>query len=154
MIIYPFDPKELDDKALDKQIKAIAHVLCNVHFKIAFNKKSPDGLDTLDFLSSLVKDIPLKQKIESQKNDLRYDFPYSNWASECRGNYLKLVDMGWKASDEYSKRFSCENCYFKHAPCFVMYDIRSGRGHQTIDFKIHKMLKVIEWTRRNRPKWL
>lgn len=58
MIIYPFDPKELDDKTLDKKIKAIAQVLCNVHFKIAFNKKSPDGVDTLDFLSSLVKGIP------------------------------------------------------------------------------------------------
>jgi hypothetical protein len=81
MIIYPLPPQELDDVTLDKQIKAIAQTLCNVHHM----------KDT--------KDIPIQLHKTVKTNDVL------NWLLVCTANYKKLIDMGLACCGEYNYRF-------------------------------------------------
>jgi len=65
----------LDDKSLDKMIKNIAQVLCDVHlFKSFFHSKE------------------IKDK-------------WSRWARECKANYLYLVELGFTLYSESVFRF-------------------------------------------------
>jgi hypothetical protein len=93
MIIYPLPPAELDDKTLSRQIRNIAQVLCNVHHAdIAC-------LTDIKKIEEASAKIPLPQKRFAEDK-------ICWWARECRANYLKLVDMGYKCMDEYVYRFN------------------------------------------------
>jgi hypothetical protein len=87
MIIYPLPPAELDDKTLDKNIRAIAKTLCNVHYELLFNKC--DGDLRLLWEEDRQKWINITLGWSTSKT-----VGYTKWASECRANYLKLVEMG------------------------------------------------------------
>lgn len=77
----------LDDRSLDKMIKDIAQVLCNVHWYIFI----PD----LDVISAgkippnlfQVSNIPLRFGMTQSISR------WSQWARECRANYLWLVNL-------------------------------------------------------------
>jgi hypothetical protein len=131
MIIWNFGmPEEtaqaLADNDLEKQIKAIAQTLCNVHFilpdKIDFDRKSHEEL------------VPLKINAENYK---KY-FKWTQWASECRANYLKLVDMGLACCEEYTFRLS--DGYQKDGEWFCNGKVR-----------YHKLDNVMRWCKKNVP---
>lgn len=92
------DPSEcakmLSDADLDKQIIAIAQVLCNAHWLRFARLYSPNA----ELFESLQKTVPLKE-------DKHLESPYSYWAQECRANYLKLVEMGLRTCEEYNYRY-------------------------------------------------
>lgn len=100
MTIYILDndpvkcAQSLDDKSLNKMIKDIAQVLCNVHRKIEFDKHY-----------MYVTNIPLKPT--------DWDSKWSQWARECRANYLYLVDLLETCLGEYSFRKLPCKFYFK-----------------------------------------
>lgn len=81
--------KWLDDKSLDRQIKDIAQVLCNVHYQ-SNDVRSTEGLLNL-------RRIPMQLR---QCNRL-YIFEWSQWARQCRANYLWLVDLLNECLKEY-----------------------------------------------------
>lgn len=95
MTIYILDndPKKiaesLDNRSLDKMIKAIAQVLCNVHWTQPIDKMSYK--------------IPL-MSVNSDK------CIWSQWARECVENYKYLVELGLTLDREWENRFS-----FKYA---------------------------------------
>lgn len=83
--------KMLDDKSLDKQIKAIAQVLCNVHWRFV-------NLNSAKEVEVATNKIPIKAS-NNYFNDV-----YSRWASECIANYKMLVDIGLACCEEYDYR--------------------------------------------------
>lgn len=121
MIIYPLPPQELDDKTLDKQIKAIAQVLCNVHHM----------KDT--------KDIPIQLHKTVKTNDVL------NWLLECLANYLKLIDIGLACCDEWCYRNSPDAEFVHGGTELHLHRIDSG------GFKRHKLEHIIKWARDNVP---
>lgn len=135
MIIYPLPPEEFDDKTLKKQIKAIAQVLCNVHHKFVIKKY--ENMDVQEFFQSCGVEAPLK---DHRKIPLAFCADkfreYSQWASTCRANYLKLVDMGMACCEEYKYRLS--------EPLINMYGDAGKIKH-------YKLQPVIEWARDNVP---
>lgn len=94
MIIYPLPSEELDDVTLDKNIKAIAQVLANVHHAV-------------DGLRITLKQIPLApERIVKHGKGIELSWDnYTNWASTRSANYLKLVDMGLACIKEHCYRF-------------------------------------------------
>jgi hypothetical protein len=97
MIIYPLPPAELDDRTLEKQIKAIAQVLCNVHYYA--------------HVETNVKDIPLEQNYGAY-------LAFTNWAGKCLANYNELVRMGVACIQECYFRWNepiPENTSYKYA---------------------------------------
>jgi hypothetical protein len=80
MTIYILDndpkkiPEMLDDKSLERMIKDIAQVLCNVHWKQGFK-----GCASIPLM-------PKIDKIDSCK--------WTQWARECKANYLYLSNLG------------------------------------------------------------
>ncbi len=80
----------LDDKSLDRQIKSIAQVLCNVHHYQSFFKGNGD----------YANGVPL---ISSDKQDLQ---KWSHWARECPENYGYLCELGTACCNEWQYRFS------------------------------------------------
>jgi hypothetical protein len=91
--------KMLDDRSLDKQIKAIAQTLCNVHH-LYWDSIYPNqlrnhksglsllGREQVEHCLEKIDNIPL------QSRGLVDPDAFTNWAAECRANYLKLVEMG------------------------------------------------------------
>jgi hypothetical protein len=122
MIIYPLPAQELDDKTLDKQIKAIAQVLCNVHHM----------KDT--------KDIPLQLHKTVKTNDVL------NWLLECLANYLKLIDMGLACCEEWEYRFN--DIKIKGGTHYVL---DNDPDKKKIKYNRHKLQPVVEWARDNMP---
>jgi hypothetical protein len=93
------DPQEnarmLDDKALDKQIKAVAKVLCNVHwYPVEEGEYKCQGVQN---------EVTEKYSVDSEEEF--YKCKYSQWASECRANYDWLVAMGIALCEEHAYRF-------------------------------------------------
>ena len=84
-ILYQ-DPQKtaeyLDDKSLDKQIKDIAQVLCNVHHLESDYINEPDYFDD---------GIPLDYSLHPIKIRSNQDWVF--WARECKANYLYLVEL-------------------------------------------------------------
>jgi hypothetical protein len=97
MIIYPLPPAELDDKTLDKNIRAIAKTLCNVHYELLFNKRDGDLKLLREEDRQKWINIPLGWSTSKTVE-------YTKWASECRANYLKLVEMALALRDEHCYR--------------------------------------------------
>ena len=81
--------KMLDDKSLDKMIKDIAQVLCNVHHELS------DYINDADYFDD---DIPLCWSGHSLKHYKNAE--WSSWATECNANYLYLVNLGLACSYE------------------------------------------------------
>lgn len=102
MTIYIIDndPKKLaenlDNKSLDLMIKNIARVLCNVHH---INQERIDlGLDKNR--SVIIPQIPYK-KYKSYEPIAQW----TDWARECKANYLYLIKLGMICCDEHAHRF-------------------------------------------------
>lgn len=74
----------LDDKSLNRMIKYIAQVLCNVHW--------------MQPIDSLNQNIPLMPK----KNN---ECKWTQWAKEYKANYNYLVFLGLQLCCEYDYRF-------------------------------------------------
>jgi hypothetical protein len=115
MTIYPLPPQELDDKTLSRQIKNIAQALCNVHW-LQLDCDIAKGID-INYIC-----IPLD---ENNRDNL-----FTQWASTCLAKYLKLVEMGMDACNEWIFRF-----------------INKGKVYNP-----HKLQSVIEWARDNVPE--
>lgn len=98
VVIYPLSPKELDDKTLAKQIKAIAQVLVNASIWTM-------DLPNTEKVNDAFKNNPYvdQNSITSFTVDKIYN-EYVHWARECRANYLKLVEMGFTCFSEYRCR--------------------------------------------------
>lgn len=77
----------LDDKSLDKQIKDIAQVLCNVHWTFKWESKR---FNVIAFFTEKGKNKTLDQWI--------------GWALECKANYLYLVELGLACVFEWEHR--------------------------------------------------
>jgi hypothetical protein len=98
MTIYILDndPKEtakmLDDKSLDRMIKTISHVLCNVWHDHEV------GLLIKKFVEKR-RNIPLNISIDKDINK------WSQWVRECKANYEYLVEMGFTLYTELTYRF-------------------------------------------------
>lgn len=97
----------LDDKSLDRMIKDIAHVLCNVHRDIEFDNHY-----------MYVTNIPLPPKAGYEK--------WSKWARECKANYLYFVDLLCQCITEYHERINygmkvsaTNNTYKKYFPILL-----------------------------------
>jgi hypothetical protein len=136
MIIYPLPPQELDDVTLSRQIKNVAQVLCNVHHKIIAN----------DF-AFFDKEAILKSN-KAPIGIIRYpNSGFNKWAATCRANYLKLVEMGIAACEEYTFRFSKrgEDNKWKDAG-WIDFSIPYYE-----ELKQHKLQAVIEWAASNIP---
>ncbi len=90
MTIYILDhePKKtaeyLDDKSLDKIIKDIAQILCNVHYETSL---------TVDF-----ENAPTFPK------DFAKNSKWSQWARGCKANYFYLVQLGYAIGKELIHR--------------------------------------------------
>jgi len=144
MTIYILDDnpvecaKMLDDKSLNKMIKDIAQVLCNVHeerlnkaFKIINEAKIAEDEELRKNMSfyqmeQLIKydeDIPLQYKTN------KFLLEWSLWARKCKANYLYLVELGVTLCDEHACRF-----YKKEKP-----------------HKIIKYESTIAWAKDNIP---
>lgn len=124
MTIYPLPPSELDDSTLDKNIKAIAQVLCNVHHT-----------------HGDIPSIPLNPE---------YEDGYADWARTCEANYLKLVEMGEELCIEYSYRNKC-SCVvggdYGMDGHWTECNGCNGNGRHP-----HKLGSVIEWCKGNVPE--
>lgn len=119
----------LDDKSLDKQIKAIAQVLCSVHHIIV--ERIELGLDF-----GTIYEIPLPyKKYKSFESIAQYRY----WASECIANYEYLVKLANCCLMEYYYRKY--PLIFFHVPDEIIY----------FQHPKHKLHSVIEWARDNVP---
>jgi hypothetical protein len=90
------DPKlcaqYLDDKSLDKMIKDITQILCTVHYVNPITS----GKVSCSF-------IPLSQGKECE---------WSQWARECKANYLYLVNLLSTCLNEHFYRFKDKDSMF------------------------------------------
>jgi len=80
----------LDDKSLDRMIKDIAQVLCNVHWLDHAIRYSPN----LERFEKLENSVPLKEKSLNTCS-------WSQWAKDCEANYLYLVELGLELMVEH-----------------------------------------------------
>jgi hypothetical protein len=95
--------KMLADDDLKKQIKAIAQTLCNVHW-LELDRTIAQGVE-INHIG-----IPLDEK---DRDNL-----FTQWTSECRASYLKLLDMGMACIQECYHRWNepiPENTSYKYA---------------------------------------
>ncbi len=114
----------LDDKSLDKMIKSIAHALCNIcYWSARYGQYTP-----YERSSYYKDDVPLKPK----GGDI---FKWSDWARECRANYLELVTLGLVCCTEYAIRFTPDKDISAYAALTKC--------------KSHKLYSVIEWAAHN-----
>jgi hypothetical protein len=113
--------KMLDDKSLDKMIKSIAQVLCNVHYHL-IDKTGHCGCGAIS--------PPLDCTISFIKG-------FAVWGAECLANYRYLTALGAVCCDEYTLRFTKDN------------DI-SAYSAMT-KFKHHKHQSVVRWAIDNEP---
>lgn len=125
----------LDDVSLNQQIKAIAQTLCTVIFNELIIKRDAGKLSDKDWEER--KLIPLPRKVTV----------FSNWASECRANYLKLVDMGLACCEEYEYRFN--EIEIKGLDYYIVFS--ADGPSKKVRYKTHKLQSVIEWARDNVP---
>lgn len=101
----------LDDKSLDNMIKDIAKTLFMVHYlKLARENKHLE-------ISELLKQTGFKAGIRNKDGAL-IDDKFTQWGTECRANYLYLVELGLACNKEYTIR---------------------------TNFDSHKLLKVLAW---------
>jgi hypothetical protein len=116
----------LDDESLNKQIKALAQVLCNVHFsQCTLSTKRDDKFDS----------IPLTPK---NLNDV-----FTTWVRECVANYKYLAKLGLACCEEWNYRFGLGDNYIT--------DFSTGTVEWRWDTDPHKSQPVIEWARDNVP---
>jgi hypothetical protein len=115
MTIYPLPPQELDDATLSRQIKNIAQVLCGAHYNLC--KIDNCNHHHLDF----------------SIHDLQIQNIFTEWASTCRANYLKLVEMGMDCCFEY---------LFRKTWSINFEEAQKNK---------HKLQSVIEWAKLNVP---
>lgn len=133
MTIYILDnefvqcAQHLDDMSLDKMIKSIAQILCNVHYDYLDNNQ-----DTSIPWQIRINDA---DKIPLDYLDRKIYDQWSQWARGCKANYLYLVKLGWELCMEYNYRFANPK----------------GVCGQTVGLYIHSMQEVIEWVRDNVP---
>lgn len=126
----------LDDKSLDKQIKAIANLLCFVHSYKEFIKH-----DTKFDLYH--KDIPLKP--------LRINLDWQYWARECKQNYKFLVQLGLACCREWFYR-GRDDYWDKEYPYNFDSKIEYENRYPSLYWpKFHYRQSVIEWARDNVP---
>ncbi len=96
------DPKlcaeMLYDKSLEKMIKDVAQVLCNVHH-ITFSAGDRSITNT-DHLEG--RTILCKEKL----------FAWVKWGCQCKANYLYLVELGLICIEEYRSRFDTYSPYY------------------------------------------
>jgi hypothetical protein len=119
----------LDDRSLDKMIKAIAQVVCNVHNDLindSFFESSKYSDHCRDMRDQLRSEIPLEPIFAFKTGILQW----SQWVRECVANYNHLVKLGLALDKEHEHRFS-----FKY----------------TEATKHHKLYKVLLWARDNVP---
>lgn len=93
--------KWLDDKSLDRQIKDISQVLCNVYrtwCDDTYQLFTPEYQFNTDT-------IPLKRISNDQQ------FKWFVWARDCKKNYLWLVDLLYQCLIEYRLRISGHKMY-------------------------------------------
>lgn len=126
------DPKKtaeyLDDRSLGRMIKAIAQVLCNAHHEQSDYIDDPDYFDT---------NIPLEWDgfiLKKTKNS-----EWSQWARQCRANYLYLVELALSLCRENVERFT--NWVTIHDLDCETKDPR----------EFYKKQLTIEWARDNVP---
>jgi hypothetical protein len=123
----------LDDRSLEKQIKDIAQVLCNVHWHSEWKEvKDPRYNIPLSWKEEVIKGSG-KRKITSIGQ-------WSLWARECKANYLYLVELGRACIDEHFKRFAVWKQGYAE-----------GVEVDAYDYKELKEESVIEWARVNVP---
>lgn len=117
--------KALDDKSLDKMIKSIAQVLCNVHW--LENGESIECSLCRYYAVRMKKstcNCLSKNKIPLPSTQVLYK--WSQWARECVANYKWLVELGLACDWEFAYRS---------------------------DFKLDKKYHdIIEWARDNVPE--
>jgi hypothetical protein len=110
MTIYILDndPKKiaeyLDDNSLDKMIKGIAQVLCNVHHDLIedrFFESAKYSGHCKNVRDKWKLEIPLKSICVSKNGLLQW----SQWARECTANYFYLVELAEICSRELNSRF-------------------------------------------------
>lgn len=82
----------LDDKSLDKMIKNIAQILCNVHYR--------QSVDSETYIN-----IPLKP---GKAEGWEFTCKWTKWGSECKANYEYLHKLGWQCLKEKVHRFGCD----------------------------------------------
>jgi hypothetical protein len=137
MTIYPLRPGELDDKTLDKQIKAIAQVLCNVHYlRMRMNNETYLFIEAYKILM-----------LPKRHHDL-----FSLWAKECLANYNELANTGLACCNEYVWRFSdfeWEDRIKKDQEGNYLYEYSQIVG--TNELKEHELQPVIKWAMNNVP---
>jgi hypothetical protein len=88
MTIYILDedPKlcvqALDDESLDKMIKDIAQVLCNIHWEIYWHEGKEVYGD---------RQLPSMKYLLAEKSKTIHE--WAEWARECKSNYIFLIDL-------------------------------------------------------------
>lgn len=133
MIIWNFGTPEetakaLVDKDLDKQIKTLAQVLCQIHYQyIDYNA------ETLGHAQVLAGQIPIYDRtvFDNRRNE------YSDWGYKCLANYMLLVEIGLECGNEYTYRFT--------------QDKEVSAYSALTKWKKHKLQPVIDWARDNVP---
>ncbi len=115
--------KALDDRSLDKQIKAIAQTLCSVHWSHAKEAYLPNCNGDTEYKFNTDR-IPLNPK--------NFTDEFTQWTGTCRANYSKLVDMGIEACKEAEYRYMHKSYFGKPLK--------------------HKLQPVIEWCKSNCPE--
>jgi hypothetical protein len=132
----------LDDKQLNKQIKEIAQVLCNVHWMIRVPCPVCDVGDAEDGCTCLpinnLEGKPLAPKL----NNFEWD-EWSQWARECIANYKWLVEFGWRCLEEYWYRHISPNLT-------VLIDEKT----RTFINRWEKYRQIILWSKINKPDLL
>lgn len=157
----------LDDKSLDKQIKAIANVLCEVHYELQ--------------MLGLEKDT----YIPSFKNPTRTSI-WCEWASKYRANYSFLVNLLDACLEELLYRSEVDDSFYFYNKNRLIYEwARDNRSvlpdHLKTPFPLVIPKKFVDsndsivtsyrrayaykklrtenrdtytWTQRNKPDWL
>jgi hypothetical protein len=88
----------LDDESLKAMIKSIARVLCNVHYA----QPCPESpTPTLVYIKNKFN-IPLSLKYDE------FQRRWSQWASECKANYLYLVNLLEALITEHGFRYDAD----------------------------------------------
>ncbi len=94
--------RSLDDKSLDKQIKDIAQVLCNVHhMQSKYACQACDrGFEYEECTCMVDHGIPLPSRLNK---DWKFG-EWEHWVHECRANYLWLGELGLELIKEFNIR--------------------------------------------------
>lgn len=93
----------LDDKSLDRMIKDIAQVLCNVHWEVYYH----EGIDRYKN-----KTLPPAKYLQASRN--KSINTWAQWAKECAANYHCLVELGLSCIAESHAREIAASIGRKH----------------------------------------